>query len=52
MVDFLKFTSNKKILSGVVTLVYKGTINFVVKLCLKFNYVGPKKNLWLPQFFF
>ena len=41
--DLSKFTSNKKIFSEVVTLVYKTIIKFVAKICPKFNYVGPKK---------
>ena len=43
--DLSKFTSNKKIFSEVVTLVYKTIIKFVAKFYPKFNYVGPKKNL-------
>ena len=50
-VDLSKFTSNKKILSRVVTLVYKTTIKFVVKLCPKFNYMA-KINLGWSQIFF
>ena len=44
IVDLSKFTFNKKkkMLSGVVTLVYKIIIKFVVKFCSKFNYVEPK----------
>ena len=41
--DLAKFTSNKKILSGVVTFVYKTTIKFFAKFRLEFNYVGSKK---------
>ena len=51
IVDLSKFTSNKKILSRVVTLVYKTTIKFVVKLCSKFNYMA-KINLGWSQIFF
>ena len=43
IVDLAKFTSNKKILSGVKTLIYKITIKFVTKFCLEFDYVGSKK---------
>ena len=35
MVNLSKFTSNKKILSWVIALVYN-------QVCQKFNYVGPK----------
>ena len=43
IVDLSKFIFNKKkMLSGVVTLVYKIIIKFVVKFCSKFNYVEPK----------
>ena len=35
MVNLSKFTSNKKILSWVIALVYN-------QVCPKFNYVGPK----------
>ena len=43
IVNLSKFTPNNKILSEVITLVYKTTIKFVIKLCPKINYVGPKK---------
>ena len=52
MMDLSKFTSNKKILNGVVALIYnqvffffekQSTIKLVVKVCPKCNYVGPKK---------
>ena len=42
IVNLAKFTPNKKILSGVETLVYKTTIKFVAKFCLEFDYVGSK----------
>ena len=51
MLDLSKFTYKKKNIKWsciVVALVYN---QFVVKLCLKFNYVGPKKILSGHKFF-
>ena len=48
-IDLSKFTSNKKKLSEVVTLVYN---KVVTKFCLKFNYIGSKNFLEWSQIFF
>ena len=49
MINFLKFTSSKKILIRFVTLIYN---KVVAKLGPKCNYIGPKKIFRWSQIFF
>ena len=53
IVDFSKFTSNRKNIEWSSNFALQDYNHvFFVKLCSKFNYVGPKKYLGWSQIFF